>query len=80
MQRENERKETRRLYRENRTSAGDPLSTILFNMVPEKTIRSSKLNRDGELLHIIRYADDLAVVTRNEEGLKDVTQRLTEEA
>ena len=25
---------------------GDP--TILFNMVPEKTIRRSKLNRDGD--------------------------------
>ena len=58
---------------------GDPLSTILFKMVLEKTTRSSKLNRDGDIMHkshqIIRYADDLAVIARSEEGLKNITQR-----
>ena len=29
---------------------------------------------------IIRYADDLAVITRSEEGLKDIIQKLIEEA
>ena len=56
---------------------GDPLSAILLNMVLEKTIRSSKLNRDGDIMHkshqIIGYADDLAVIARSEEGLKDIT-------
>ena len=66
-----------------RLRQGDPLSTILFNVVLEETIRSSTLNRDGDILHkshqIIGYADDLAVIARNEEGLKDITQRLIEE-
>ena len=39
---------------------GDPLSTIPFNTVLERTIRSSKLNRDEDILHkshqIIGYA------------------------
>ena len=68
-------REVRILYCENRTSARRFLSTILFNMVLERTIRSSKLNRDGDILHtshqIIGYADDLAIIARIEKGLKD---------
>ena len=31
----------------------DPLSTILFNVVLEKTIRSNKFNRNGDVMHEI---------------------------
>ena len=52
-------------------------------IVMEKTIRSTKLNREGDILHkshqIIGYADDLAVIARNEQGLKHITQKLREE-
>ena len=51
-------------------------------MVLGKTIRSSKLNRDGDIMHkshqIIEYADDLAVIARSEERLKDITQKIDE--
>ena len=57
---------------------GDPLSTMLFNMVLEKTIRSTKLNRYGDIMHkshqVIGYTDDLAVIARCEEGLKGNTE------
>ena len=47
-------------------------------MVLEKTIKSSKLNRDGDILHnshqIIAYVDGLAVIARNKEVLKDNTE------
>ena len=47
---------------------GDPLSTLLFNMVLEKTVRSTEINRDGDMLYkshqIVGYADDLAVIAR----------------
>ena len=53
-------------------------------MVLERTISISKLKRDEDLLHkshqIIGYANDLVVVARNEEEVKDITQRLIEEA
>ena len=62
----------------------DPFSTILFNVVLEKTIRSSKLDRDGDIMHkshqVIGYAVDLAVIARSEEGLKNIIQRLIDEA
>lgn len=63
---------------------GDPLSTLLFNIALEKVMRDGNLNRKGDILNkghqVVGYADDLAIIARNERELKETTSRLVEEA
>lgn len=63
---------------------GDPLSTLLFNMVLEIIIRESGINRKGTLLNkshqCLAYADDLVLLARNKRELKEVTRQLIETA
>lgn len=62
---------------------GDPLSTLLFNMILEKIIRDSQLNRVGHIMyksqHVVAYAQDMAIIARNEKELKE-TRRMVEAA
>lgn len=54
---------------------GDPVSVVLFNLVLEKVLRESKLYTSGVLYQhkhqCIMYADDLALITRSIEELRD---------
>ena len=50
---------------------GDPLSPILFNLVLQKVIQSIKMVPSGikigkEQLNILAYADDIALIGKNE--------------
>jgi hypothetical protein len=58
---------------ENKTGLkqGDPLSPILFNLALQKVIQSIKIVPSGikigrEQLHILAYADDSALIGKNE--------------
>lgn len=63
---------------------GDPLSALLFNITLEKIFREAGLRRDGTIINktyqCIAYADDVALLARNEKQLKKVTSRLMEAA
>lgn len=56
-------------------------SMILFNKVVVKIVRNSRLNRDWNLLYksynLIRYADGLGEIARNENELMDIDGRAT---
>jgi len=50
---------------------GDPLSTILFNLALQKLIQSTKMVPSGikiskEQLNVLAYADDIALIGKNE--------------
>jgi len=50
---------------------GDPLSPTLFNLVTHEVIQSIKMVPSGikigkEQLHIFAYADDIALIGKNE--------------
>jgi hypothetical protein len=58
---------------ENKTvlKQGDPLSPILFNLVLQKVIQSIKMVPGGvkigeEQVNILAYADDIALIGKNE--------------
>jgi len=63
---------------------GDPLSTLLFNLVLEKVIRAGNINREGSLyirMHqCLAYADDVVLLARNRKELEQVTKNLIEAA
>ena len=49
----------------------DPLSPVLFNLALKKVIQSIKMVSSGvkigkEQLHVLAYADDIAVIGKNE--------------
>jgi len=54
---------------------GDPLSPILFNLALQKVIQSIKMDPSGikigkERLNILAYADDIALIGKNEIEIK----------
>lgn len=59
---------------------GDPLSTILFNLVLENILRESKIETGGIIYYtrqqIIAYADDLTIVARTKKELQKVFIKL----
>jgi len=62
---------------ENKTGLkqGDPLSSILFNLALQKVIQSIKMVPSGikigrEQLNILAYADDIALIGKNEIEIK----------
>jgi len=62
---------------ENKTGLkqGDPLSPILFNLALQKVIQSIKMDPSGikigkERLNILAYADDIALIGKNEIEIK----------
>lgn len=63
---------------------GDPLSTVLFNIVLEKIIRESKIQSGGLIYHqrqqIIAYADDLVLLTRSKVEMERAFRNLEEAA
>lgn len=63
---------------------GDPLSSVLFSLVLEKVIQDSKINRSGLMYQkkhqCLAFADDLVILARSKTELKEVIQRLEEQA
>jgi sorting nexin-29 len=59
---------------------GDALSCMLFNIALEKAVREANLDSRGTILHksvqILTYADDVAIVARYENAVKDAFNRL----
>jgi len=61
---------------------GDALSPALFNIALESVVRQVLSKADGlkfsddQQLTIIAYADDLVIITENEESLKQSTKEL----
>jgi sorting nexin-29 len=59
---------------------GDELSCMLFNIALEKAVREANLDIRGTVLHrsvqIVACADDVVVVGRNENAVKDAFNRL----
>ena len=54
---------------------GDPLSPILFNLALQKVIQSIKMVPSGikigkEQLNILAYAGDIALIGKNEVGIR----------
>ena len=65
------------IFFENKTDLkqGDPLSPILFNLALQKVIQSIKMVSSGmkigkKQLHIFAYADDIALIGKNEIGIR----------
>ncbi|KAJ3659052.1 hypothetical protein Zmor_010761 [Zophobas morio] len=63
---------------------GDPLSPVLFNIVLEKVVRDSGVNRTGLIYHkrhqlLALFADEIAIVTRTEKELREVVRKLERE-
>ena len=68
---------------ENKTGLkqGDPLSPILFNLALPKVIQSIKMVPSGikigkEQLNILAYADDIALIGKNEIEIRTLLQKL----
>ncbi|CAH0560543.1 unnamed protein product [Brassicogethes aeneus] len=59
---------------------GDPLSTVLFNLVLEKIIRDSRINRNGSLFsrnhQCLAYADDVVLMARTKGELQRIAANL----
>ncbi|GFS78389.1 reverse transcriptase domain-containing protein [Trichonephila clavipes] len=59
---------------------GDLLACLLFNLVLEKYIRDSGLDRSGTLwnrsLQLLAYADDIDIIGRSEKAMKEAFQAL----
>ena len=59
---------------------GDPLSTILFNLVLEAAFRDTGIPTEGIVYQrkqqIIAYADDIALITRSKRELESVFSKL----
>ena len=71
------RQEVRLEQKENKTGLkhGDPLSPVLFNLALQKVIQSIKMVPSGtkigkEQLNILAYADDIALIGKNEIGIR----------
>jgi hypothetical protein len=63
---------------------GDPLSSVLFSIVLEKAIRDANINRTGLIYHkkhqCLAFADDLVILTRSQNELRNVVKRLEAKA
>lgn len=63
---------------------GDPLSTVLFNLILEKVLRESCLNRSGVIYHkghqCLAYADDLTILARTRKELEKSVANLEKPA
>lgn len=63
---------------------GDPLSTLMFNIVLEKAIRSSNVETSGTIYRkssqLLGYADDLDTIGRNVDIVKENYTKLDESA
>ncbi|GFW37931.1 reverse transcriptase domain-containing protein [Trichonephila clavipes] len=59
---------------------GDSLACLLFNLVLDKCIRDSGLDRKGTLwnrsLQLLAYADDIDIIGRSEKAVKEAFQAL----
>jgi Reverse transcriptase (RNA-dependent DNA polymerase) len=59
---------------------GDPLSTLLFNMILEKVLRDSHINRIGHILYrghqVLAYADDVAIIARSVGEMQQVVDSI----
>jgi sorting nexin-29 len=59
---------------------GDALSSTLFNIALEKSVRETNLDMRGTIVHksvqILAYADDVVIVARYENAVKDAFNRL----
>ena len=54
---------------------GDPLSTTLFNIVLDKTIKDTKLPTNRTLYNQV-YADDIVILTRNKGNVIEAIMKL----
>lgn len=63
---------------------GDPLATLLFNIVLEKAIRNTCVDKDGNIFtkscQLLAYADDVDIIGRNAEHVKQTFISLTNAA
>lgn len=63
---------------------GDPLSSLLFNVVLEMIIKEANINRSGHIYHkkhqCLAFADDVVILSRSKEQLKEVVERLEKAA
>jgi sorting nexin-29 len=63
---------------------GDTLSCMLFNLTLERVVRKLDINPGGTLLnrtvHCLAYADDIDILSRREENLKESFQLLEAES
>ena len=63
------------LFTRNGLRQGDALACLLFNIALEKAIRDSGIDADGIIYHksvqILAYADDIDIVARNSEALRE---------
>jgi len=71
------------IFFENKTDLkqGDPLSPILFNLALQKVIQSIKMVPSGmkigkKQLHIFAYADDIALIGKNEIGIRKLFREM----
>jgi len=72
---------------ENKTGLkqGDPLSLILFNLALKKVIQSIKMVPSGmkigkEQLNILAYADDIALIVKNERDIRKLSVEIKNSA
>jgi hypothetical protein len=63
---------------------GDPLSTMLFNIVLEVVFRDSEIHTQGIVYHrkqqVIAYVDDVALITRSKKELEKAFGKLEKAA
>lgn len=63
---------------------GDPLSTVLFNLMLEDILRKAGLNTKGMIYHcrhqVIAYTDDVTLITRSKRELQVVLNKFVDTA
>ena len=63
---------------------GDPISPRLFNAVIEEIFKTADLNKgtniDGERLQNLRFADDVALVTKTTKEMEEHLNKLNTES
>jgi hypothetical protein len=63
-----------------RVREGDPLSTMVFNIVLETVFRDSEIHTQGIIYHrkqqVIAYGDDLALITKSKKEIEKVFSKL----
>lgn len=63
---------------------GDPLSTVLFNIVLNSAVKASGIRLNGliydQLIQVMAYADDIIIITRTRERLVQALKKLEKAA